>query len=335
MNAKAGKEKLFGYKELVVVVDVPTGMCSVLAQASAALKKTCNPLHQQIFWIPANIVHLAVLHTGRVREDLVSVVGDYVKKAVAEMPGFTIKVAGLKLYEDKPGGGEKAIKAIWAVVENHGRLTELRQKLVEELQEIDVQLDPDPFEAHVPLALVDQFRNTREFDSAFVEWHDHDFGTIKVDSLQLKVANPAEGTMDRPFSVARTISLAEEMVQEVPVDMDDDDDEEISVVAEVIDQGWPENEGDAAIVIEEEAEKVVIEEEAEEVVIEEKAEEVVIEEKAEEVVVEEEDDDVGPIEEVDLEPAIEEAVAEDGEEDDIVILADAEGEDEQDEQKED
>jgi len=194
----------------VAAVELSTPVCSELTRAGAAIKKTTNPLHMQMFWIPPNIAHVSVLHTGRVREDMVALVAEALEKVVSETEPFALKVLGLRLYEEGEEGREKRLRAIWAGIEDSQPLLELRGRLVESLADFELQVDPDPYEPHVPLALVDQFRNTREFNSAFVEWQDRAFGEVRVEALLFKKANPTEGTTDEPFSTVNTLCLKQE-----------------------------------------------------------------------------------------------------------------------------
>jgi 2'-5' RNA ligase len=206
--AKQAKEKLFSYEELVVAVDLPTAVCRTLTQAAAALRKTTNPLHMQMFWISPAVAHLAILRTARVRDDVVGPVADALKAAAAQAGPFAVKVKGLSLYEEAVEGKPKKVQAVWAGIEGDDELLKLRGKLAEAVRELDVQLEPDPFLPHVPLALVDQFKSTREFNSAYVEWEKADFGEIKVSELLVKVANPKSGAAsDRPFQIVATLPL--------------------------------------------------------------------------------------------------------------------------------
>jgi len=192
---------LFSYEELVCAVDLPTGVCKALTQAVLSLRKVTNPLHQQVFWIPANVAHVGVLNTGRVRTDLQDLVADAMRGAVSGFGAFKLRLKGLKLRRGAGDGEEAPVEAIWVGVEPTEQLVELRGKLQQALAELDVDADTSAYEPHVPLALMDQFRSTREFGSAFVEWQDKDFGEVPVHSLLLKSVTPKKGTSQRPFSV--------------------------------------------------------------------------------------------------------------------------------------
>jgi 2'-5' RNA ligase len=195
-----------GYEELVIAVDLPTAVCNGVAQAQAALKRASNPLHMQWFWVPPNIAHVAVLYTGRVREDLVGQAVDAFRAATAQVEPFSLRLKGLKLYEE---GAEtqQEVKGIWAMVENTEPLQQLRDKLFEAVINLDLEIDDLPFYPHVTVALADQFRNTREFSAAWMEWQGKDFGDVAVQALLAKRTDPHQGSVDRPFAVVAHLPL--------------------------------------------------------------------------------------------------------------------------------
>lgn len=204
---KAQPEALLSYEELVVAVDLPASVCKELTNAALALRKVTNPLHLQVFWVPANVAHIAVLNTGRVRVDLQNVVSDAMREAVAGFGDFKVNLKGLVLRKEEGDGEDAPVKALWVGVQPVEQLTELRARLSRSLSELDIDVDVSPYRPHVVLALMDQFRNTREFSSAFVEWQDKDFGEVPVHSLLVKSVTPRKGTTDRPFSVLANLPL--------------------------------------------------------------------------------------------------------------------------------
>lgn len=210
MSNDKPKAEILSYDEFVVAVELSTGVCNQLQQAAAALKKTANPLHMQVFWVPPNFAHISLLYTVRIREDLQAGVTEALRGAVAEFEPFSVKVRGLSLHEEDDGEGGQKVKAIWARVTDADGLGDLRDRMRDSLADLNVQLDDLEFSPHVPIALVDQFRNTREFNSAFVEWQDQDFGEVPVQALLLKKSNPRQGTVSQPFSVVANLSLKQD-----------------------------------------------------------------------------------------------------------------------------
>ena len=206
MSAKSGEAKLFSYEELVICLEISTPVCTELTRAGTALKKTIDPVHMQVFWIPPNVAHVALLHTASVRQDLVPMVTDAFGAVASGVEPFTVRLKGLTLREEEHEG-EKRTRAIWAGVENAEPLVALREALTTALGDLDVQNDPDPYLPHVPLALVDSFRNTREFSSAFVEWQDREFGEFEIKAVTVKKANPKEGTAEQPFTVIKELPV--------------------------------------------------------------------------------------------------------------------------------
>lgn len=215
MSDNNAADKLFEYEELVVAIDLPSLVCNELAQASLALKKTCSPLHMHVFWIPANIVHISMLYTARLRTDLREAFVEAVQQVARETGPFTVAIKGVQLYEEAGPEGAAVVKALWAGVEDDGALEALRIRLREALADWDLQLDDLQFQPHAVLALADQFRNTREFNSAFVEWQEKSFGEVRVDSLAVKVAQPNSGATDGPFEVIGTAMLEGLLGEEV------------------------------------------------------------------------------------------------------------------------
>ncbi len=205
------KGDLFEYEEVVLTIEVPTAVCGGLAEVASALKRVASPQQMQLFWIPPTITHISVLHTGRVREDLVSTLVDAWTPVLAAAEPFTLSARGLKLYEEGDSQPEgESVRAIWARVDVSEPLAELRNRLVAALDDLDVDVDSEAFEPHIPLALVDSFRNSREFSSAFVEQQETEFGEIPVSTMSVKVANPVEGTLDSPFTLKTSLPMGSE-----------------------------------------------------------------------------------------------------------------------------
>lgn len=211
---KTDNGDLFNYEEVVLTIAVPTTVCGGLAEAASALKRVTNPQQMQLFWIPPTVTHIAVLHTGRVREDLVSALEDAWRPVLAAAVPFSIAARGLKLYEESEAqvaeADGAAIRALWVRLDDTEPLLELREKLVAALEDLDVEVDAEAFEPHIPLALADSFRNSREFNSAFVERQETEFGEINVSAMTVKVANPVEGTLDSPFTLRARLPLGSE-----------------------------------------------------------------------------------------------------------------------------
>lgn len=208
MSESKTEEKLFNYHELAVAVDLPTSLTNELQGAIDALSRVANPLHMQIFWIPARLSHLAVLYTVQVREDLISLVVDALRAPVGDRSSFRLPTAGLILAPEPVAEGESLPpQAIWLKIGATEELVSLRQALKEALQGVDVDADGLEFAPHVPLALIDSFRDTREFTSVFADWKDRDYGELPVQALLLKKTLPVEGNTEHPFEVIANLTL--------------------------------------------------------------------------------------------------------------------------------
>jgi len=202
-------QELLPYEELVVAVELPAAVAVRLSQAAGALRKAANPVQMQLFWIPPTAAHISLLYTPRIRADLVPTALDLMKSAVAGTQPLTIKVHGLELHQrSEEGHSADEVDAIWARVSGGDVLADLQARLTEVIAEIDTGFLPDRVKLHVPLALADDFRNTREFASAFVEWQDHEFGDVAVKELHVLRTNPRQGDKDRPFVRIETLPFA-------------------------------------------------------------------------------------------------------------------------------
>ncbi|MBM4353595.1 MAG: 2'-5' RNA ligase family protein [Deltaproteobacteria bacterium] len=208
MSEHSGIKGLLPYEELVVAIPLPAAVCTRLGQAAAALRKTVNPVQMQLFWIPPTAAHISLLYSPRIRQDLVPAVVDLMKGAVAGCAPVAVHVQGLELHQEAGDGGTEAVTAIWARVSGGDEIVALQARLAEVLGEIDAGFAPPRVRLHVPVALADEFRNTREFASAFVEWQDYDFGEVAVGKLEVLGANPRGGDKDRPFTTIETLPFA-------------------------------------------------------------------------------------------------------------------------------
>lgn len=207
MSSNSAETGVLKYEDVVVAVDLSTAVAGELGKASTALRRTVNPLQMQVFWVPPTAVHVSLLYTARVREDLLPLVVDAVRLVAREAAPFSIRVKGLKLREEAGAQGEAVVKAIWAnVTDGAEQLAALREKLKTSLAELDVETDAVTFLPHVPLGLLDQYRAAREFGSSFVEWQEKDFGSVPVNGLQVKRATPVSGG-EKPFGVLADVPL--------------------------------------------------------------------------------------------------------------------------------
>ncbi len=208
MNEQSSVKDLLPYEELVVAVELPSAVAARLGQAAGALRKTVNPVQMRIFWIPPTVSHISLLYTPRIRTDMVPTMLELMKGAVAGTAPVTLRIRGLELHQEAGEGEPESVNAIWARVVGAEALSGLQSSLADVVGEIDAGFAPPDIRLHVPVALADEFNNTREFASAFVEWQDYDFGEVVVNQLAVLRANPRQGDKDRPFVAIDTLPFA-------------------------------------------------------------------------------------------------------------------------------
>ncbi|MFH1530792.1 MAG: 2'-5' RNA ligase family protein [Pseudomonadota bacterium] len=203
--------EMFAYREILLTVDVPSGIAERLGKIAAALAKVSDPAHIDAFWIPPELMHVTLLHLGRVREDLVDVIQTRVNETLRTVAPFTCSVGRLD-----PNGNpeaedpEQAPGALWAMVEDpDGVLSELHDKVAEALEDLGVQHhSAGPFVPHIPVALFAKFRNTREFGSVMLEHTSENLGELPVRELVVLENRAADGQRDQPFRPLKRLELA-------------------------------------------------------------------------------------------------------------------------------
>lgn len=200
-------EPVFAYEELMVNIDLPTAVSQEISAASAALQRATNPLQMDMFWIRPTLAHVTLLYTARVREDLISVVRDKVAELCSGLEPFSVRAKGLKLHEESRPNDESVVRGVWVLLEPAEPLLELRGNLQKALSGIDIDVDYLDFVPHIPLALTDNFKTTREFQSVVNDWQDKDFGEVSVRALLLKKTVPNQSNVEMPFSVVANIQL--------------------------------------------------------------------------------------------------------------------------------
>ena len=171
----------FQYREILVTIDVPAAVAERLGKAAAALAKVSDPAHIDAFWIPPELMHMTLLHLGRVREDLIELIQTRIRETVADVAKFTCRMGRLDVHGDGDAGElEDAADALWGtVLDPDGSLSGLRARLADALEDMGVQHHSvGDFAPHVPVALFAKFRNTREFGSVMLEQEGEDLGEV-------------------------------------------------------------------------------------------------------------------------------------------------------------
>lgn len=206
MNEKTA-EPVFTYEELMVNIDLPTAVAQEVGLASAALQRATNPLQMDMFWVKPTQAHVTLLYTARVREDLFGVVKDKVAEVCSSTDVFAFRAKGLKLHEESRPNDESVVRGVWILLEPAESLRELRIRLQKALSEMDIDVDYLDFVPHIPLALTDNFKPTREFMTVVNDWADRDFGEISVRALLLKKTIPNPSNVEMPFTVIANVPV--------------------------------------------------------------------------------------------------------------------------------
>ena len=209
-SMKQDKSDVFQYREVLITVDVPATAAEKLGKVATALARVSDPTHIDAFWIPPELMHVTLLHLGRVREDLVETVQERVGEVAGKTAPFTCSLSRLTTHDHPDAEDpEASVDALWVGVEDpDAHLAMLRDGLVEVLEEIGIQHhSPQPFEAHVPVALFAKFRNTREFGSVMLEHGDEDPGELPVRELVVLENRASDGHRDLPFRPLKRLEL--------------------------------------------------------------------------------------------------------------------------------
>jgi len=199
---KQDEAEMFRYREILVTVDVPAGAAERLGNIAAALATVSDPVHIDAFWIPPELMHLTLLHLGRVRDDLVDLIQNRIDEILADAAPFTCPMGRIDLHgEPDAEDPEAATDALWAFVQDpDAALSGLRERIVEALKEMGVEHhSAAAFEPHVPVALFAKFRNTREFGSVMLEQEVEDLGEVPVREVVILENRAADGQRDQPF----------------------------------------------------------------------------------------------------------------------------------------
>lgn len=129
---------------------------------------------------PENI-HLTLRFLGDVSESKVGTIAN-VLKDVTTIDHFQTQVNGLGVFP-KPS----FIRVIWAgVTKGSKKITYLRKKLDEELEEIGFSQEDKDFTPHFTIARVNSGKAKDKLNSIITEKSDKDWGTVNVLEIQLK-----------------------------------------------------------------------------------------------------------------------------------------------------
>jgi 2'-5' RNA ligase len=202
--------EVFQYREILVTIDVPAGVAERLGKVGSALAKVSDPVHIDAFWIPPELMHLTLLHLGRVREDLIELVQTRIRETVADVTVFTARMGRIDVHADPEAADpDDAADALWALVEDpDGVLAGLRARLADALEDMGIQHHSvGAFVPHVPVALFAKFRNTREFGSVMLEQEGEDLGEVPVREIVVLENRAADGQRDQPFRPLKRLEL--------------------------------------------------------------------------------------------------------------------------------
>ncbi len=200
----------FQYREILITVDVPAPAAEKLGRAAAALARVSDPTHIDAFWIPPELMHVTLLHLGMVREDLVEIIQERVGEVTGKTAPFSCGLSRLTPHgEPNAETPEANVDALWGVVEDpDAHLAMLRDGLIEVLEEMGIEHhSPQPFEAHIPVALFAKFRDTREFGSVMLELDTEDLGELPVRELVVLENRASDGHRDQPFRPLKRLEL--------------------------------------------------------------------------------------------------------------------------------
>ena len=210
MNNNNDGAEVFRYREILVTVDVPASVAERLGKIATALAKVSDPVHIDAFWIPPELMHLTLLHLGRVREDLVDLIQERIQDTLATFAPFTCRMGSLELHGDPEAEDpEEAPDALWATIEDpEGALAALHDGIAAALEDIGVQHHAAaPFRPHIAGALFAKFRNTREFGSVMLERSGENLGEFPVRELVVLENRAADGHRDQPFRPVKRLEL--------------------------------------------------------------------------------------------------------------------------------
>jgi len=199
---------VFRYREILVTIDVPAAVAERLAKVGNALEKVSDPVHIDAFWIPPELMHVTLLHLGRVREDLVDLIQDRIDETLADVAPFTSRVGRIDPHGDAEDPDDMA-DALWAILEDpDGILSGLRARLADALEDMGVtHHSTGDFVPHIPVALFAKFRNTREFGSVMLEREGEEIGDVPIRELVVLENRAADGQRDQPFRPLKRLEL--------------------------------------------------------------------------------------------------------------------------------
>ena len=201
---------MFRYREILVTIDVPAGIAEQLGKVGAALAKVSDPVHIDAFWIPPELMHVTLLHLGRVREDVVDIIQSRIEETLRTVAPFTCHAGRLETHENPEADDpEQAPDALWAIIVDADEvLSGVRNKIAEALEDIGVEHHSvAPYIPHIPVALFAKFRNTREFGSVMLENEGEALGDLPVREVVLLENRAADGHREQPFRPLKRLEL--------------------------------------------------------------------------------------------------------------------------------
>jgi 2'-5' RNA ligase len=209
-NKKQDGTDGFSYREILVTIDVPAGVAERLGKVGSALEKVSDPVHIDAFWIPPELMHVTLLHLGRVRDDLVELIQERIDETLGSVAPFSCRVGRIEPHGDAVSDDpEDMADALWAILEDpDGVLSGMRARVADALEDMGVAHHTvGEFVPHIPVALFAKFRNTREFGSVMLEREGEDIGEVPVRELVVLENRAADGQRDQPFRPLKRLEL--------------------------------------------------------------------------------------------------------------------------------
>ncbi len=208
MSAKASSD-VFEYRNLMLVAELDASSAERLFTIGQLVAETCDPVYIDAFWIPAEHLHVKILDLGRVREDLVDLVAKKMKAEFEEMAPIPLAYGDFELYSEDPN----PVEALWVKVPDEGGgLAQARKTAALILSEMEngegflSDVDSElPF--HLPLALFNKFRDTREFGGAITSRDPKVIDGITLGELVLMDYTDARSRKNSPFQAVDRFNL--------------------------------------------------------------------------------------------------------------------------------
>jgi 2'-5' RNA ligase len=146
-----------------------------------SLRKELSDVDRGVRPVRPENLHLTLRFLGDTDEGLVEDLGDLMGKSVEGVSPFHLTFQGVGAFPNA-----RKARVVWIGIHGAEPLVAIARRLEEGVREMGWKAEKRSFRPHATVARIKHIRRHGRLSSLLDRWHDGDFGTMEVRSIELK-----------------------------------------------------------------------------------------------------------------------------------------------------